>query len=324
MNENASELKASSKCSEKLKSKLKSILKDRLERTAGADNIAFQEKRPNSNEYHPYVLCVNDNLIKNLELTCYLNGYYSMSDINDMRALRSSSALTYNTFSMIDRKRPLIIFDTVYEAFHPEERNRPLKNRRPSQIDGLFKSEESTLMLEMKMFEHYDHRCSDDIYENKKSVLKSSFKSYLEEENYESHYAKEFIDLFKKIMHEIKQKTFEKYDIVQMAKHLLSIINNRDEEHFKNKSVLLLSVSWLASRTSLIDELESEADKRHLKACDDNIEQEAKHAVKMLNDFLDDLGVDDISVAFMDYAEFVSRSNLAEHPHYDYLKARYL
>lgn len=282
------------------------------------DSIAIENKGKQSREYKPYLINIEDNLISDTESKkSFLLEYYSPSERENLKAIRSSAALTYNTFINIVGGGGIIYEGQVYNAFAPEVPHTSLINGGKAKIDALLNSEDkkTTLMIEMKMFEHYD-----------KSIAFNS-KSYLCKERYGSQLSDltkdVFIGLFTEIETLISEKGFTRYDIQQMAKHLLSILSNTSSKDYfsKTRHIKLLSVSWLASKTDI---LKDEKAYHFVSKVDKRIEAEAHLALQMLNSVLKKLNIDNIETRFMDYDMLIKNTNIKQRPYYSYLLTRYL
>jgi|GEM_PF-4156767 len=303
-----------------IKNELLQVLKNRLMSIKPDVNIT---KEWIKNAYKPYVKEHEENLIlHSKELKNFLDKCnYDPIERKRLKALRSSAALMFNTFVEIEFNTNLVFKNQVYNHFEPEFGNCCLKGGRGrAKIDALLKSQDrkSIMILEGKMFEHYD---------GEKAFL-SETESYFDRTRYSEHLSSETIEAFVELFHEIKNhienRLFTRFDIQQMAKHLLSIVNNLDSENkpFKKaENIYLIGVSWLASKTSIIDQINS-ADR--VKKIDGIIEEEARLGVALLNKVLENTNLNKIKVSFTDYSTFIEKSNLSNHPHFDYLNKRYL
>lgn len=278
------------------------------------DVKVINESKSKRGDYKPYTKVVDDNLYKSIDESTLK--HYSSKGLNEMRAITSSSALTYNTFCNVGFDNTFEYNGFEYHTFIPESKRHPLNfsksnDRGKSNIDAELIGDKKVLMIETKMFEPY-------YFSIKKTI--TNLDKYLDSGYYSDDVFTEdekevWIELIKSFKDKIEENIITNFDIMQFIKHLLSIVNNRDT--FENKEVELLALTWHASFTTLnlknYREVVKKYDIRTTRQCID--------AIGIINKFLIDNHYDWITVNTYDYNEFVWRTNLYDDPElFHYLK----
>jgi hypothetical protein len=171
-----------------------------------------------------------------------------------MRALRSSSALSYNTFrniNLILRTNPY--FPSGKYSIEYEKKVKTLKKTVSSaNIDVVLINENSNdyIFFEMKMLEWLS---------SGSSILRAS---YLDREKYFDNEYNEAFDVFTMIFNQIKipspksgefKSIFKRYDAYQMLKHSLAIYNMLRNGKLKDvKSITLVNCIWELKNIDLL------------------------------------------------------------------------
>ena len=217
------------------------------------DKKGKKNQKIKDNEYYLYSL--NDNLIK--PMNRYVYGSYCNGSGNEleskMKALRSSSAMTYNLFnnhSLVSLKSyPKNNISSGKYTVEFEKQMFTLdesKTTMPANLDAFLTCGDTVVACEMKMLEWFS---------TNNSVLKSA---YVTESCYDSvsqgkvfeafrSFAAHLIDKNEQIVvdEEIKEyKTyFKRYDCFQMFKHILACYNYC-AKHKNIKKLTLVNCVW--------------------------------------------------------------------------------
>jgi len=271
------------------------------------DVSIVNESRSETPNYIPYTVSIDDNLIFPLKLSG-LSQYYTEKAKNEMRAIASSSTMTYNIFCGINRTFALAFKGDNYTKFIPEVKRHPLNldknnDRGKANIDAELHNEKKVIMIEAKLFEPY--------YTNLTSSLKNIGK-YKNSEYYNfsvfSNYEIEgWIKLFKHFEEQIKNKKLTRFNAMQFIKHLLSIINNKDTFE-SNIEIELISLTWYASM-SILDLGEFQ---HQIMSYDDETIAQTKKAINHIKMFLVEHGYKSVSVSSFDLENFIYSTNILE------------
>jgi hypothetical protein len=274
----------------------------------------INESKSKKGDYKPYTIDTEDNLYKEIDET--IKKCYSNKGLNEMRALASSSALTYNTFCNVSEDNNLVYNGETFHTFLPESKRHPLnfsksKDQGKSNIDAELIGNDKVLMVETKMFEPY--------YFSIKKTLDKLDKyldpNFYSDEVFSIELKAKWIELFSHFKDNIKDEDITNFDVIQLLKHLLSIVNSK--ESFNGKKVELLALTWHASLTTI----NLGSNREDVKRYDINTIEQCKEAIGIMNKFLVDNNYDWINVNTYDYIEFVWRTNLYDDAKlFEYLK----
>ena len=211
------------------------VIKRKLVEVEGKD-LEFGNGESRTRQLY-YLKRLEDNLV--VPMSDEVRAMYERGDGNEldwkMCAVRSSAAMTFNLFG----NGPVKFaygeeFNLAYEHRLQTLRN----NSRPANIDAYLYDEDEDIYCEMKMLEWLEpprHTLSP---------------AYLKAENYSivPEDAGKFIELFGRLAAgkdgESELVSNERYDGLQMAKHLLAIYANMTTEEYKPKVVTLLNCVW--------------------------------------------------------------------------------
>lgn len=224
-------------------------IKRRFEETNGCKEFGGCESEAMSPYY---VMHLEDNLVEQMA-ECHLREYEQGIGIElgeKMRALRSSSAMTFN---VLGNKRVNIIdsllapkgcYSINYEYQLPTLKGNPNK----ANLDARLTAENGNTVVycEMKMAEWM------------LGWMKMLRVSYLDPDRYliPREDALVFIDLFNSLVagdpnwKGSRKTRFHRFDALQMAKHLLAIYSNLDRENCR--AVKLVNCIWEVRETSLL------------------------------------------------------------------------
>lgn len=281
-----------------------------MEKLVKSINVPIMNGSTKKNEFIPYTEHKKDNVF--CDFSTGIISQYNKRDVEvNLRALSSSSVLTYNTFCRISENEKLVIQDNEYYKFTPEKSRKIIDQRGAiSRIDAELLSKNKTILVETKLFEPYE--------KDVKSSLKS-IESYLEHQNYPSDVftsteIDNWINLFKFFAEEVDTRRVTQFDILQFLKHLLSIATNKNS--FKTREVELMSLIWHASYSFVgfwkyADEV---------RKYDGKTLHQTEYCIDKINEFLVENNYDWISVSTYDYVEFIWTTNIYKNKkHFRYL-----
>lgn len=223
-----------------------SMLKERYKYPVGENSYQVAETGKDVSKRQFYLKELNDNLIEPMSKEVekqYLSA--SGNELDDkMKALRSSSAMTYNIFANTDIE---IIGDKHINAgiytVEYEKGLHTLDNNRPAHLDVLLDCLESgeAIACEMKLAEW--------IF-SKPGKLR---EAYLDEKNYidENKNAKVFIQVAQELSYNKEldrdrklAPKFNRYDGFQMFKHALACYNACSKGELKVNRLTIVNCVW--------------------------------------------------------------------------------
>lgn len=238
----------------------KEILDYLVEKYEAATGKKMQfDETMNSEQKQYYFKNLEDNLIE--EMSDEVMVQYKTGDGNEleekMRAIRSSSAMTYNLLGNTEvtiKDGNKYFSSGVYKVEFEKQLRTIKRSPRKANLDAFLESEQELIFCEMKMTEWLF---------NKPGLIS---ENYLDEGHY---FDKESYTAFKKLIEKIiiDETTdyrnyygrLQQYDGVQMFKHLLGIYNYMmQEDKCIHKKVRLVNCVWELSDTAVLSE-ESEA-----------------------------------------------------------------
>ncbi|WP_139651265.1 PGN_0703 family putative restriction endonuclease [Raoultibacter phocaeensis] len=199
-----------------------------------------------------YVMHLEDNLIEPMA-PCHREEYALGAGIEldeKMRALRSSSAMTFNLLGnhRVEVSDPLLAPVGRYEVNYEYQLSTLRSNPNKANLDARLLAEDRSTVVycEMKMAEWM------------LGWMKMLRASYLDPARYliPRCEAQVFIDLFEQLVaghpnRKGSRKTrFSRFDALQMAKHLLAIYSNLDAE--EASSIKLITCIWEVRDTSVL------------------------------------------------------------------------
>lgn len=224
-------------------------IKQRFEETSECREFGGCESEAMSRYY---VARLDDNLVEEMA-SCHRQEYEQGTGVElgeKMRALRSSSAMTFNLLGNhhVDIVDPLFApagrYSVSYEYQLPTLRGNPNK----ANLDARLLAEDRSMVVycEMKMVEWM------------LGWMKMLRASYLDPDRYliKRHEARVFIDLFNDIVaggpnRKGSRKTrFRRFDALQMTRHLLAVYSNLEQE--EASSIRLINCIWEIRDASLL------------------------------------------------------------------------
>ena len=226
-----------------LKTELLEYLVKRYEETTGTQMIHDHTMQSGQNKY--YFLNLNDNLIE--PMSEETEKRYREADGNElqekMRAIRSSSAMTYNVFgndAVMFRSGHPIFGSETYQVNFEKQLNTIKRSSKKANLDACLVSEDELMYFEVKMTEWLF---------NKPGTISHN---YLDQGHY---FYEEAFGAFSSLINQIAVKSSKKetiyesclnqYDGVQMLKHLLGIYNDLMSKNAGNhKKVRLINCIW--------------------------------------------------------------------------------
>lgn len=281
--------------------------------------ICINESKSSSGIRIPYTKTLDENLMIPLNESGLFNNYTEKAK-NEMRAITSSSTLTYNTFCITNKSVELEIEGTTYFKFIPESKRHPLNFNKKSEkgkanIDAELISKNKVLMIEMKMFEPY--------YFNPSSTLKR-LEKYKDANFYDNRVftptqITAWISLFEYYEKQINLKRITQFDVMQILKHLLSILNNQTD-FGDNCKIELWAVTWHASLSSLNLGSLREVIMRY----DDTTIRQTDEAIAHINDFIKQQDYNNVRVYSDDYSNFILRTNINKYEMVNKYLQRYI
>lgn len=199
----------------------------------------------NSEQKQYYFKNLEDNLIE--EMTETIIRQYKVGDGNEleekMRAIRSSSAMTYNLLGNTEvtiKEENKIFTPGVYNVVFEKQLRTIKRSPRKANLDALLESEQELIFCEMKMTEWLF---------NKPGLVSENYLDeghYFDKESYEAFYKM----AQKIITNEVTDYRsyygcLQQYDGVQMFKHLLGVYNYvMQEDKGMHKKVRLVNCVW--------------------------------------------------------------------------------
>lgn len=209
----------------------------------------------NSKQAPYYFRFLEDNLIEPMSEVTLKR--YSQADGNEleqkMKALRSSSAMTYNIIGndhVIVKDSSQYFIPGRYQVFFEEQLPTLKRNPRKANMDVFLKSEQELIFCEMKMTEWLF---------NKPGVLKESYfdrNRYFDADAFQA-----FSSCLDKIVLEeptdygTYHSALEQYDVLQMYKHTLAVYNYAIKNKGNIPSVIrLVNCVWHLPETDFLSE----------------------------------------------------------------------
>lgn len=209
----------------------------------------------NSEQGRYYFKLLEDNLIEPMSddnVKQYKNGDGNELE-EKMRAIRSSSALTYNLFGnnhIAMKVENSFFVPGLYEVVYEKQLKTIKRSPRKANLDAFLESEDSLIFFEMKMTEWLF---------NKPGTISDNYLDkghYFDEESYEA-----FRHLIKGITNDsttdykAHYSSLKQYDGVQMFKHLLGVYNYlMMEDQYKHKNVRLVNCVWELPDSKVLSE----------------------------------------------------------------------
>ena len=224
---------------------LKSV-KEKYERAGGHAEYECEQSGPDKSARQFYVRNLRDNFVRSMD-SCHEEQYRRGSgrELDDkMRALRSSSAMTFNLignkYCVIDENElglPHGRYSVEYEHQVPTLK---IKGGAPANIDAWLESDRAggvVIAFELKMMEWLT---------SSSSLLKDK---YLDPANY-SHGVG---DVFAGLAEKLKLERFVRYDWAQMFKHTVALMNEMLDRCCGERisTLVLLNVVWEPVRPTL-------------------------------------------------------------------------
>lgn len=269
---------------DKLTKEILDYLVKRYEEATGTTMVCDTSMNSEQSDY--YFKLLNDNLIE--PMSACSKKQYKDGDGNEleekMRAIRSSSALTYNLFGnnpAVINTEKLKFVPGTYKVTYEKQLKTIKRSPRKANLDAFLESEDALIFFEMKMTEWLF---------NKPGTISDNYldKGHYIDEN--SH--KAFQPLIKGITtghttdYKAHYSSLKQYDGVQMFKHLLGVYNYLIvEDQNKHKKVRLVNCVWELPDSNVLSE---EAQKAYNKKSDlekkefDRFYQAAKPVIELL------------------------------------------
>lgn len=283
---------------------LTEIKKDSVPFMADVINLLSQDRIKEPHKYFYYLYALNDNLFESMKpkaYQSYCDGSGSELEFK-MKALRSSSAMTYNLFGNYDKVNINgngFFTDGEYRVDY-EKKLKTLKYGGPANLDVLLTKEDGTEIIacEMKMCEWLF---------NEPGKLK---EAYLNQAKYvHPDSANDFIEIAKKLL----KKSTSQYDAFQIFKHIIGCYNYCRKNTNITKITLINCVWMLRDPQSIestdvrhIYEEKMSAEKAEFKsAFDDELLNKIKVLFKKFNPKFD---------FNLQFIEFYNFSNMISYP----------
>lgn len=195
-----------------MKHEILQLLKNNYENATGG--VMQSDDLMQSTQAAFYFKNLDDNLIELMgkdALKAYSDGSGNELE-KKMKALRSSSAMTFNLFGNDNAKvRSGKFFDSgIYKVSFEMQLATIRRNPHKANIDAVLQSDTEVIFCEMKMMEWIL---------NKPGTLSAS---YLDKERY---YDQDSYDAFRECAEIISKRALKQYDAFQMFKHTLAIYN---------------------------------------------------------------------------------------------------
>ncbi len=281
--------------------------------------ICVNESKSKRNTYIPYTRTLDDNLILPIDKS-NLSDHYTNKAKKEMRALTSSSTLTYNTFCLISQSLDFYIDGAKYDSFIPENKRHPLNFDKKSQkgkanIDAELISKNKTLMIEMKMFEPYYFSAISTL----RRIDKYKDVSYYDHNVFSVEQIIGWINIFTYYENLIREKKITQFDVIQFLKHLLSILNNKDTFNSECQ-IELWAVTWHSSLSSL----DLGIFKYSIMHYDEVTIEQTLKVINHINQFIKEQGYCNIQVFSEDYSSFILRTNINDYKEINNYLKRYI
>lgn len=227
----------------------------------------------------------------------------------EIAKINSSTALGINVYTLLQEST-----NEIDNLIYENKIGRPLSKGYPSNLDVSYERTGITHFVECKFLEPY--------YMEAKTKL-VGLSSYYDVDKYQiisRRHAKDWVQIFKMFTEMITNGEIVYYDIIQMLKHLLSILNF----YIKNKRTNIISLDnacWNITEP-FFKYLKTEEERTVLSNIQAKHHAEAKRCISILNDFIKTtLCLSTINVTFIVYEDLLKEVQAS--PTLDSLSKRY-